>query len=124
MNVNSRAIQTVDGRMRNLSADLGRQTAALRKETAGQRKDLQSTREMAGLFPLLTPPPTVTLGSGATLQTATVTPSNMATLAPLLLLMSPDLSGGTSGGTSGDGLFGGGAMGLLLILALTKGLGN
>jgi hypothetical protein len=57
---NSTAIKTVDGRVRTVSSEQARLTSALRKEIAdrkkeedGLRKDIQSTRELAAILPLI-----------------------------------------------------------------------
>jgi hypothetical protein len=57
---NSNAIKTVDSRVRNVTAEQVRVTGALRKEmsdrkkeTEAVRKELQSTREMAVILPLI-----------------------------------------------------------------------
>jgi hypothetical protein len=126
MKVQSTAIKTVDGRVRALNADLGRQAAALRKETAdrkkdidGVRKDLQSTREMAALIPLIAGGGTVTVPAGGG-SNIPVTSSTIGTFAPLLLLMGPDLTGGSSGGSGSDGGMFGGGMGLIMLLVLSQ----
>ena len=116
INTNSKAIKIVDGRVRSVSAEQSRVSAGLRKELADRkkaildvRKDLQSTREITALIPLLT-----TLGGG----------SGIATFAPLLLLgndVSSDTPG-TSGGLLG-GIGGGGITGIIALLAITGGLG-
>lgn len=60
INTNSTAIKTVDGRVRGLTAEQVRVTGALRKEIAERKKDaeaarreLQSTREMAAILPIV-----------------------------------------------------------------------
>jgi hypothetical protein len=115
---NSKAIQMVDGRGRALAAAQGRMAADLRKETAtrtraivGVRKDLQSTREIAGIAPLL--------GN-------LVGNPEIGAILPLLLL-SQDVSAeppsaGTSGGIFGGG--GGGLGGILPLVLLVGALGG
>ncbi len=57
---NSTAIKTVDGRVRGLTSEQVRVTSALRKEIAERKKDaeavrreIQSTREMAAILPIV-----------------------------------------------------------------------
>src|SRR5262249_41210994 len=110
------AIKMVDGRVRNVSAEQNRMGTALRKEMAdrrkevvGVRKDLQSTREITALLPLLT-----TLGGG----------SQIAAFAPLLLLGN-DVSAIPADGTSSSsssGLLGGGTTGIIALLAIAGAL--
>jgi hypothetical protein len=98
---NSTAIKTLEGRVRGVSTEQVRLTTALRKEVAdrkkeedGLRKELQSTRELAVILPLLGGNPLIgllALGGGSM------------------------LGGGGSGGTGGD------STGNLLILALAFG---
>jgi hypothetical protein len=110
---NSNAIRTVDGRVRSVTAEQGRQTAALRKEVSDRRKeaetlrrDLQSTRELSALLPLVAPPGT-TLGN----------------IAPLAHLLPSDTWGGTGiGGSSSGGLLGGGS-GLIALIAIASASG-
>lgn len=59
---NSTAIKTVDGRVRSVAAEQTRITAALRKEIAERktqedliRKDIQATKELAVILPLVAP---------------------------------------------------------------------
>ncbi|HEY0779121.1 MAG TPA: hypothetical protein VGD56_14215 [Gemmatirosa sp.] len=59
---NSAAIKTVDSRVRGVAAEQTRITAALRKEVAERktqedliRKDIQATKELAVLLPLIAP---------------------------------------------------------------------
>jgi hypothetical protein len=92
--VQRRALQTLDGRVRSVSAEQGRMTVALRKEIADRKKDVealrreqQSTRELIALTSLLFP-----AGSAG------------AAIAPLVFLLPPDfLSGITGGGNPGSG---------------------
>jgi hypothetical protein len=116
INTNSKAIKVVDGRVRSVSSEQARVTAGLRKELADRkkaildvRKDLQSTREITAILPLLT-----TLGGG----------SGIAAFAPLLLLGN-DVSSDTpnAGGGLLGGLGGGGLTGIIALLAITGGLG-
>lgn len=117
INTNSKAIKLVDGRARTVSAEQARVTAGLRKEMADRkkaildvRKDLQSTREVTAILPLLS-----TLGGG----------SGIAAFAPLLLLGN-DVSSDTPSTSSGPlgGLGGGGLTGIIALLAITGGLGG
>lgn len=90
--VTRKAIQTLDGRVRTLSAEQGRMAAALRKETADRKRDIealrrdnQSTRELIALTSLLFP-----AGSSG------------AAIAPLVFLLPPDFLSGITGGGGGS----------------------
>jgi hypothetical protein len=119
--VNSNAIKTVDGRVRGAVAEQSRMGAALRKmmtdrkkETDGLRRELQSTRELSALIPLVAPPGT-TLGN----------------LAPLAHLLPSETWGGGSTAANGaspgvgSSLFGGSnIIALIAIAAATAGFNN
>jgi hypothetical protein len=121
INTNSNAIKTVDGRARALAAEQTKFAAGLKKEYSDRkkdilavRKDLQATREASVLIPILT----------------TLAPGNpIAAFAPLLLLgndvsadpLAPGAVPASSGGLLG-GLGGGGATGLIVLLALAGGI--
>jgi hypothetical protein len=99
---NSTAIKTLDGRVRGVSTEQVRLTTAMRKEVAdrkkeeeGLRKELQSTRELAVLLPLIG-------GSN-----------------PLIGLLA--LGGGSMFGGGGTGGASGDSTGNLLMLALAFG---
>ena len=106
--VNSTAIKTLDGRVRGTAAEQGRLGAGLRKETADRKKEsdtlrrnLESTRELSALLPLVAK-------SGTTL----------GNLAPLAFLLPPDVLGGATGGSSSgssSGILGGGSSVVALI---------
>lgn len=116
---NGKALQQLDGRSRALGAEQNRLNDGLRKTVISQkrdiaavRKDLQSTREMSAILPLLT-----SLGT-----------SPLLSLAPLLLLgndvsATPD---GSAPAASSNGVFGGmgggNGMGLLALVALSGAL--
>jgi len=113
-NKDRQAIKVVDGRVRGVSAEQGRLSAAMRREADARtkailnvRKDLQSTREVAAVAPLLG-----NLGVGG--QLGAVLP---------LLLLSQDVSQEPTSNTSGGGLFGsgGGGLGGILPLVLLVG---
>jgi hypothetical protein len=118
LNANGAAIKAVDTRVRGVATETERTGIALRKESAerkkeilGVRKDLQSTREIAALLPLLT-----TLGGGP-----------IATFAPLLLLGN-DVSGTDTAGSNSGALGGlgglGGTTGLIALMAVAGGFGK
>jgi hypothetical protein len=121
INVNSTAVKTLDGRVRGAVAEQARLSAAMRKETAdrkkemaGIRRDLQSTREMIALISLLFPS-----GGGA---------GTAASLAPLVFLLPPDFLGGLTGGnTSSDGTQSssmlGGGNGAIALIAVAAAAG-
>ena len=114
INAGTAAVKAVDARVRGVAAETERTGIALRKEIAERkkevlavRKDLQSTREMAAIMPMLT-----SLGGG----------SGMATIAPLLLL-GQDVSG-AEGAASGSGGAFSGTTGIITLMALAGGLGG
>jgi hypothetical protein len=119
----SSAVQALETRTNSLSAAQGRQVGLLRKEVADRRKstdatrsDLQQTKMLALLLPLLTQETTdATDDSGRTVKVVTQSQNQLATLLPLLLLM-PGYSGG-----DGKGGFGGGDSTMLLLLVLLLG---
>lgn len=128
---NSRAIKAVESRTNTIGAEQTRQSAALRKEIAdrkkatdGLRNDLQQTKQIAALLPLISQPSSIqafvapTSGAPATQQAQVLVASNntLNTLLPLLLLTGDSSSG------SGGGLLGGSdSTTTLLVLALALG---
>lgn len=119
--VNGKAITQVDGRTRTLATDQQRLDGGLRREMADRKKeitavrrDLQSTREVSAILPLL----------------STLAPGNpLVNLAPLLLLGN-DVSGSDASTSNCGGLFGGmgggmggNSMGLIALVALS-GIGK
>ncbi len=131
INVNSKAVRSLDGRVSGVAAQQSRQAAALHKETATRKKDieavknnLQNTVTLVALLPLLTPTQP-TLGPvqgtapppGAQLNPP---PSAITQILPLLLLTG--LGNGGSGGSGG--LLGGMDSSMLLVLALALSAGR
>jgi hypothetical protein len=121
----SAAVKALETRTNSLSTAQDRQVSLLRKEAADRRKgtdasraDLQQTKMLAVLLPLLTQESTdATDDSGRTVKVLTQSQNQLSTLLPLLLLM-PGFSGG-----DGKGGFGGGdstMMPLLLVLLLGR----
>jgi hypothetical protein len=116
MTINSNAIKTVDTRLRGVSADVGRQGAALRKEITDRKKandsmrrEMQSTRELGAVVGLLA-------AQGGTI----------GTIAPLALLLPPDTLGlggpsSTDSGTSSS-LLGGSSLVPIVVIAAAAGL--
>ena len=119
--VNSNAVRTLDGRVRGAVAEQGRMGAALRKmtadrrrETDGLRRELQSSRELSALIPLVAPPGTP-----------------FGNIAPLAHLLPSETWGGaataasgSSPGGTGSSLFGGSnVIALIAIAAAAGGLG-
>lgn len=91
ISLNSTAIKTVDGRVRGVSDDQKKLGAFVRKETADRKKemenvrrDLQQTKELSAILPMITHNMT----------------GPIATLAPLLHLMPGDVLGGAVSGAS------------------------
>jgi hypothetical protein len=113
--ITNNAVRTVDGRVRNVISEQGKQAVALRKEITDRKKDadnlradLKSTRELGALIGLIAP-------SGGT---------GIARLAPLLYLLPPEtLSGYSSGGSSSGGLLGGGDNNLVALVAVAFAAG-
>ena len=113
MTVNSNAIKTLDGRVRGVADDQSKLQAAFRKDSADRRKDLdgvkrdlQQTKELAALIPLVTAPA----------NTPTI-----ARLAPLLFLLPGDAltSGyGGSSSSSSNSLLGGSNLLAIAAIAL------
>lgn len=118
LTTNGKAITQVDGRTRALATEqqrldggLRRELADRKKEISAVRRDLQSTREVSAILPLL----------------STLAPGNaLVSFAPLLLLGN-DVSGSDAAGASsnsggllgGLGGMGGGSMGLIALVALS-----
>ncbi|AUT75536.1 hypothetical protein C2L64_44975 [Paraburkholderia hospita] len=107
--LNGNAIKLVDGRVRDVIAEQGKQAATFRREMADRRKDtdtlrreLQTTRELSALLPLVAPPGT-----------------SFAKVASLVHLLPVDSWGGTpaSGGQSQGFLGGSGTIALIAIAA-------
>lgn len=118
INTNAKAIKMVDGRVRSVASEQSRTNTAVRKEITDRkqsisavRKDLQSTREVTALLPLLT-----TLTGN----------SSLAAFAPLLLLgndVSQEPSAAAASGTGSFlGLGGNNLTGIIALLAITGGL--
>lgn len=120
MGTNSKAITTLDGRVRSVTAEQTRLTAAMRKESADRKKDidklrgdLQSTTQLIALISLLFP-----AGSPG------------AGIAPLVFLLPPDFLNGITGGGSSSGsatgsnqsAFGGSGLVALVAVAAASGL--
>jgi|tagenome__1003787_1003787.scaffolds.fasta_scaffold20059700_1 hypothetical protein len=124
LTTNGKAITQVDGRTRTLAADQQRIDAGLRREIDRRRneinavrRDLQSTREVSAVLPLL----------------SLLAPGNsLVALAPMLLLgndvsASPDATTTPAAQNNSNGLLGsmgGNGMGLIALLALSGGLGK
>jgi hypothetical protein len=118
ISLNSTAIKTVDGRIRGMSDDHKKLGAIVRKETGGQKKDLeavkrdvQQTKELAAIIPMFTASPTA---------------STISKLAPLLFLLPGDtLSGGSSSSGSSSNSSGSllGGSNLLAIAAIAVASG-
>lgn len=115
ISLNSNAIKTVDGRVRGLGEDQKKLGAFVRKESADRKKeleavkrDLQQTKEMSAIIPMVTHNMT----------------GPIATLAPLLHLMPADtLTGGAAGSGSGssNSLLGGSNLLAIAAIAVASG---
>jgi hypothetical protein len=121
LKTNGQAITVVDGRTRSLATEQGRLDAGLKKELSDRKKeisavrrDLQSTREVGAIVPLIQ-----TLAPG----------SPLTAFAPLLLL-SNDVSGDATSANNSGGFLGlggggnGGMLGIVALLALSGALGG
>jgi hypothetical protein len=131
---NAKAITQVNGRLNTISTEQSKIVAAVKKESAERKKDtdalkreLQQTRELTAILPLLSAPKSQALTSdagGLPAGTKVLVDGGdtLSTLLPLLLL------GGLGGSSGGGGLLGGGSGGggldssmlLVLLLALRK----
>jgi len=124
LTTNGKAITQVDGRTRTLATDQQRIDTGLRREIdrrrheiAAVRRDLQSTREVSAILPLL----------------SMLAPGNsLVALAPMLLLgndVSATPEGTTPAATQAGnggllGGMGGSSMGLIALLALSGAIGK
>ncbi|HXA37535.1 MAG TPA: hypothetical protein VNW53_00915 [Phenylobacterium sp.] len=118
--LNSNAIKTVDGRVRGVTEDQKKLGAFVRKETADRKKeldsvkrDLQQTKELSAIIPMIT---------------ANMAPGPIPTLAPLLHLVPGDtLSGGSSSssnsGSSGSLLSGSNLLAIAAIAVASGAFG-
>lgn len=118
ISLNSNAIKTVDGRVRGVTEDQKKLGAFVRKETADRKKeleavkrDLQQTKELSAIIPMVTHNMT----------------GPIATLAPLLHLIPADTlnSGGAgSGSGSSNSLLGGSNLLAIAAIAVASGAFN
>jgi hypothetical protein len=119
----SSAVTALENRTNSLAATQDRQSGLIRKEVVDRRKttdstraDLQQTKMLALLLPLLTQETTdATDENGNPVKVVTQSNNQLATLLPLLLLL-PGYSGGDN-----KGGFGGGDSTMLLLLVLLLG---
>lgn len=115
----SKAVQALETRTNSLSTAQDRQGALIRKEVTDRRRstdatrsDLQQTKMLAVLLPLLTQETTdATDDQGRSVKVVTQSQNQLATLLPLLLLLP-----GYSGGGDGKGPLGGGDSTMMLLL--------
>lgn len=119
----SAAVKALETRTNTLAAAQDRQAAALRKEILERRKsidatrsDLQQTKMLAVLLPMLTQESVDTTdATGRQVKVVTQSQNQLASILPFLLLTQSSV--GTDGG---KGPFGDGIMGLLPILLLIR----
>ena len=109
LTTNSAAIKQVDSRVRGVIAEQGRQGAALRreiaerkKETESLRRDVQFTRELAAVIPLI---------SAAN--------PRIGQVLPLAFLLPSDFLGGTGTSGSSGGVLGGNNLVAIGVIAAT-----
>lgn len=119
----SNALKAVESKVNALAAESEKTRAGVRKEIARDRKtddalrnDIQQTKLLSVLLPLLSQGDSieVTKDDGSTAKVATQSSNQLATLLPILLLF-----GGGYGSGSGDGKPGGLGDPVMLILLLT-----
>jgi predicted RNase H-like nuclease (RuvC/YqgF family) len=119
----SNAVKALETRTNTLAAEQDRQTAALRKEISERTKsadatraDLQQTKMLAVLLPLLTQESVdATDASGRNVKVVTQSQNQLASILPFLLLFQPSAGSNGSKGPLGDS-----TMPLLLVLLLAK----
>lgn len=120
----SSAVQALETRTNTLSTTQDRQGSLLRREVADRRKtsdsirsDLQQTKMLAVLLPLLSQESIEgTDDSGRSVRVLTQSQNQLTTLLPLLFLLP-----GYSGGDSKGGFGGGDSTMMLLLLVLLLG---
>lgn len=118
----SNAVKALESKTNGIAADQDRAAVVLRKEVAERKKgtdatraDLQQTKMLAVLLPLLTQQTVdATDANGQSVRVVTQSQNQLATLLPLLLIMP-----GSYGGDGAKGPLGDGILPLLLILTLT-----
>ncbi len=112
---NSKAVQTLDGRVRAAVSETSRVSAALAKEirerktaTDALKKSIDEQRQMALLLPLLSTyeKRDIVTGTETVRNVLTDNGDKLSSLLPILL-MSGGLGGSGGSGGSGGGLFGG-----------------
>jgi len=121
---NSKAVSTLDGRVRTIGTDMDKLSAAFRKEVADRKiatdalkKGLDESRQLALMLPLLA---TTTTKTVAGVEDVVIDDGDsMSKILPILLL-----SGGMggSGGSGGGGMFGGDNM--IATLAIVSAMSN
>jgi hypothetical protein len=119
----SNAVKALETRTNSLAATQDRQVGLVRKEVTDRRRatdatraDLQQTKMLAVLLPMLTQETTTAQDeNGNPIKVVTQSQNQLATMLPLFLLM-PGLSGGDgkSGGFGGDST-------MLLLLVMLMG---
>jgi len=121
---NSDALKTVNSRVATLSTDITKQTAEIKKlttketrDTSGLRRDLNSTRQMAAIMPLLSAPKSIALTDQvgnlpAGTKVVVDSGDNLSLLLPLMMM------GGMGGGSGGEGGSGGGMGDMMLPMVL------
>jgi X-X-X-Leu-X-X-Gly heptad repeat protein len=116
----SNGVKTLETRTNTVASEQDRMGSAFRKEIEERKKsldavqkDLQSTKMMSLLLPLLTQKPvTVPTAGGGSTQVLTQPNDSLTTLLPFMLLM-----GNNSGGGSG-GMFGGDSSSMMMMMVL------
>ncbi|MGX9787908.1 hypothetical protein [Mycobacterium sp. MMS18-G62] len=116
----SNAVKALESRTNGIASSQTKTTAALRKETIDRRKgldgtraDLQQTKMLSVLLPMLTQE-TVTVKDGdKELDVLTASKNQFATMLPLLFLMTPSSGGDAAKSPLGDPM-----MLILLLIAM------
>jgi X-X-X-Leu-X-X-Gly heptad repeat protein len=118
----SNGVKTLETRTNTVASEQDRMGSAFRKEVEERKKaldavqkDLQSTKMMSLLLPMLTQKPvTVATAGGGSTQVLTQPNDSLTTLLPFMLLM-----GNNSGGSSGSGgMFGGDSSSMMMMMVL------
>jgi predicted RNase H-like nuclease (RuvC/YqgF family) len=118
-------VKALETRTNTLAAEQDKQGVLLRKEVTDRRKtadgirgDLQQTKMLAVMLPLLTQETVdATDANGAQVKVVTQSQNQLASILPFLLLMQPGYGGGADGA---KGPFGDSSTMLLMILLLSR----
>jgi hypothetical protein len=126
LKANSNAIGGLSERVSAQTEVIRKEVTARKKETDQLKKDLNQTRQMSALLPLLSKPKSIQLQASAVPTGTSPVPKALVesndAFGLLLPLMLMGGMGGSSGGSGGGGMFGGDDSGMMMmVLALTLG---